>query len=648
MAEVRPILDEIWERLRRANVGNDLAIIEYIATLLIADITWPFDVERPQKPKVRYNPDDEWLTSRLRFAAQQMSSQSIEEGIAELFNTHVLFYTSRSREEGSYPTPRHIVEFMINLLQIKPQHSFADFACGSGGFLIQRYQDKRSNQGRSTRRSNTQKGKTVGVEISPNWARIALANLLLHQVAATHVKIHIGDSVRLCGPGGELERDTFDRIAISPPLDVSIEVSQFQELLQEMRRAKSQGRKGEFSLDSDNIFTYLLQRKLSAQGKGALIVSTSTVTRASSKSQFVRRSLIEDREVQAVIQLNADALNPFTEETAYILLINKQPRDTVWFFQAQKDGYEPGMKRDLTQSPDYGPAFNDFPLIETAAQMTGREDILQHIDNPAQPISYHFVHANDEYVGCIIKSQRNTGIRIIQYEKIGSQPTLHIMISENQSLHIPLPHSNWPPPRTQMIFQQGDPDQMIAITPDGRCIGITVPISEISAHNDNLLPENYFQQYIPDNKDDRFSSSFPLAQPESVITDEGESDAPPPSQSEQDQPFEIPQIVNITEPTWSFGNVQHTVWAAIKLRFSTENYAAPFTSTQLIDALENNVAVPEIFSSLTLFERLGLIIRVNILPDQNTVPKTYYRRITARDIEHAWEQKDSKIVFPTD
>lgn len=160
MADVRTVLSGVWSELQQVNVVDDLAIIEYIAALLVEEkielegSTWPFDEQlKPQKPRVRYNPDDYKLKSQLRSAIRALPTQHnniatlpfdeyTSESIARLFDQHVLFFPSRYPESGASPTPRHIIDFMLNILQIRPEHSFADFACGSGGFLIGEFSSK--------------------------------------------------------------------------------------------------------------------------------------------------------------------------------------------------------------------------------------------------------------------------------------------------------------------------------------------------------------------------------------------------------------------------------------------------------------------------------------------------------------------------
>jgi len=72
-----------------------------------------------------------------------------------------------------------VVKHMINMAQVELVHSLADFACGTGGFLVH---------------ANWEKGALrQGVEISPEWANLALANVFLHDIEPN---ITFGNSLR--------------------------------------------------------------------------------------------------------------------------------------------------------------------------------------------------------------------------------------------------------------------------------------------------------------------------------------------------------------------------------------------------------------------------------------------------------------------
>ena len=107
---------------------------------------------------------------------------------------------------GRYPTPRHIARSMVNLVAFQHGQKLADLACGSGGLLVA---------------AADLKPAVTGVEISPNWARIAWANLVLHDLP--DAEIHIDNAFATFAYGELTQR--FDYILINPPFGENVDRS---------------------------------------------------------------------------------------------------------------------------------------------------------------------------------------------------------------------------------------------------------------------------------------------------------------------------------------------------------------------------------------------------------------------------------------
>ena len=165
MASVRELLSYVWAHYRVSRaIADDFAIISSIAAILL-------EKSGLEAPNIRAQAVlSEWaeagqVLSLLEEAANKAG------GVATLLDRHVFFRLPTMLPGGRYPTPRHIVQSMLRLVEVKPHHHLGDFACGSGGFLA--YRPK--NAGTTA--------QTVGIEISPEWARLALTNVRLHGLA---------------------------------------------------------------------------------------------------------------------------------------------------------------------------------------------------------------------------------------------------------------------------------------------------------------------------------------------------------------------------------------------------------------------------------------------------------------------------------
>src|SRR5262245_18816330 len=157
MPSVRELLNQVWALFRQAGIVDDLDIIEHIAALLLPkDISESNDEIRPRIP-ARLGVDINNVVKQLLAEAADQT-----DGAATLFDCHVLFRLPSMLSGGGYPTPRHIVASLLQLADVAPTHCLGDFACGSGGFLVHRM------PGNSDLR-----GQTIGIELVPEWARLA-------------------------------------------------------------------------------------------------------------------------------------------------------------------------------------------------------------------------------------------------------------------------------------------------------------------------------------------------------------------------------------------------------------------------------------------------------------------------------------------
>jgi type I restriction enzyme M protein len=626
MTDVRSRLDDVWERLRKVGIVDDLAIVEYIAALLIEDKPWSFDDkdQKPTKSEVRGDSPDNTLKSLLEKAASEINRNNPAQDTADLLNRHVLFYSSKYLGRGVYPTPRHIVDFMMDLLQVKPEHDFADFACGSGGFLVRRYLQARLS---GSEKVSVSWGCTVGVELAHEWTRLAHANLLLHGISKRQVDIYTGNILRLCGTD-PLASMLFDRIALSPPLDILIQ-SPVQGLSLALPRWNPA------TLDSASLFTYLMYSKLKQDAQGICLVSTSTVSRHSRSAQTLREFVIGAKAVKAVIELNSNALSPFTAERAYILMLHKQVQPSIWFLRIERDGYGAGLYRDLMQEPSSIPE-NDLPFIQQIINPT--------TDMPEErsgDITYRRIVCQNKFVGILIKAEENARITSIVQDNRSSQLVIHLKQNDKNNVkteHITLPIQT---ASSQEVFQGGTPGQHLAISYDGRLLGVTVSVEELIQHKYDLLPATYLRRHWPDPK---ASKSVPRTSKirKATTVDNGpaighakkvpsqeekaassqETITPDPSISQ------LPPIIDLPNIEPILGAKQLTIWRAIKEQYSTEQYALHFTASQLTNTLPDQYR-QHVVATLRLLERFGLIVCVQM----NEETYDYYRLVTKGDLK---------------
>lgn len=349
-------LNRVWSIFRSAGIADDLTIIEYVARLLLDESGLEIDLDERRLP--RRPPQREQLESikhGLEFAAEQVEGSDELERFAQLFDQHVLFRLSDMLAGGRYPTPRHITHFMRTLAQVGPTDSLADFACGSGGLLI-------------GRPLSDPPPKTIGYEISPEWAKIARANLLLHGFPLNEETIQDGNAltnetalapIRAANFSPSIFSSTppraekFDCILMNPPFGEKVDPWSSQEAL------------GQKISKSETALISLALLNLAPGGTAGFLSPSGLLFTNSTTDQSLRQKLVDENTLEAVVAFPKDAFQPYSPlQTNLLLFKNAQPPDNhrVWFFELEQDGYPSGRSRDLTQYPP--PQTSDFPFIE--------------------------------------------------------------------------------------------------------------------------------------------------------------------------------------------------------------------------------------------------------------------------------------------
>ena len=97
-------------------------------------------------------------------------------------------------DTGQFRTPRHIIDFMVEVIDPKKNEIILDPACGTAGFLISSYKHiLRANtdangEGQLTPDEKTRLAQNIkGYDISPDMVRLSLVNLYLHGFADPHI-----------------------------------------------------------------------------------------------------------------------------------------------------------------------------------------------------------------------------------------------------------------------------------------------------------------------------------------------------------------------------------------------------------------------------------------------------------------------------
>lgn len=306
---------------------------------------------------------------------------------------------------GQFRTPRHIIQLMVRMLDPKPDERIADPACGTGGFLISAMeyimQQWTSDEGiirevvqgddgqeveniiysadkLSAEQRQHLKGEHLltGFDFDASMLRIAAMNLVMHGV--DDPGIHYQDTLSQSFSENEkvswAEEDAFDVVLANPPFKGSLDQDVVSPSL--MRVTKT----GKTEL----LFIAQILRMLKLGGRSATIVPQGVLFGSSNAHKSLRKALIEDNQLDAVINLPSGVFKPYAGvETAILLFTKGGETDRVWFYNVKDDGFSLDDKRDKKYDSDFA---GDLPKVLEGWQIGDKSNVTSDRNDKSQEV----------------------------------------------------------------------------------------------------------------------------------------------------------------------------------------------------------------------------------------------------------------------
>ncbi|MGH7285006.1 MAG: type I restriction-modification system subunit M [Polyangiaceae bacterium] len=263
---------------------------------------------------------------------------------------------------GQFRTPRHIIRFMVEMLEPKPTEIVGDPACGTAGFLVVAMQyllekftsSKGIIAGENGEkiytgdklepyRDHIQNKMFHGFDFDSTMLRIASMNLMLHGV--DNPDIHYQDTLSNSFPEKFAKQATagFDVILANPPFKGSLDAEDVHPSLTQKVKTKK----------TELLFVALVLRMLKKGGRSATIVPDGVLFGSSKGHVALRQMLIDDNQLEAVISLPSGVFRPYAGVSTAILVFTKGgATDHVFFYKVGDDGFSLDDKRDAVKEND--------------------------------------------------------------------------------------------------------------------------------------------------------------------------------------------------------------------------------------------------------------------------------------------------------
>lgn len=250
---------------------------------------------------------------------------------------YMLSKIASAGQNGQFRTPRHIIQLMVEMTAPTPKDVICDPASGTCGFLVAAGEYLRNHHPGILRdnalRDHFHNRMFHGFDFDNTMLRIGSMNMLLHGVE--NPDVHYRDSLAQDHAG---EEERYSLVLANPPFAGSLDYENCAKELQHVVKTKK----------TELLFLALFLRLLKPGGRAAVIVPDGVLFGSSQAHKVLRRALVEEQKLDAVIKLPSGVFKPYAGVSTAILLFTKTNSggtDQVWFYDVQADGYSLDDKR---------------------------------------------------------------------------------------------------------------------------------------------------------------------------------------------------------------------------------------------------------------------------------------------------------------
>lgn len=261
-------------------------------------------------------------------------------------------------DAGQFRTPRHIIKFMVEAIDPSIEDSILDPACGTAGFLVAAYEHIRDKTKLSQEEKTKLSQNIHGIDIDPGMAKIARVNLYLHGFKTPNIE----EDDTLTNEDLWLQQK-YDVILANPPF---------------MTPKGGISPHSHFSVKSNRaevLFVDYIAEHLKLRGRAAVIVPEGIIFQSAGAYKSLRKKLVEENYLLAVVSLPAGVFQPYSGVKTSILFLDRElaaKTDEVLFVKVENDGYDLGAQRREIEKNDLPRALEE--IREFKAKILGSKE----------------------------------------------------------------------------------------------------------------------------------------------------------------------------------------------------------------------------------------------------------------------------------
>ena len=268
---------------------------------------------------------------------------------------YLLSKVATAGTNGQFRTPRHIIKMMVELVKPAPDDTIIDPAMGSAGFLIEAQSYLRENhpelflhQESLEHFNNTM---FYGNDMDRTMLRIGAMNMLLHGVENPNISYRDSLSEQ------NTDDEKYSLVLANPPFKGSLDYEAVSADLLKVTKTKK----------TELLFLALFLRILKKGGRAAVIVPDGVLFGSSKAHKQIRKEIIENNKLDAVISMPSGVFKPYAGVSTAILIFTKtgsSDTDKVWFYDMKADGLSLDDKRQEIADNDIPDIIERFNHLE--------------------------------------------------------------------------------------------------------------------------------------------------------------------------------------------------------------------------------------------------------------------------------------------
>lgn len=257
---------------------------------------------------------------------------------------YLLSKIAQSGLNGQFRTPRHIIKMIVRMTDPKADDVICDPACGTAGFLVEAGEYLKENKKDEIFYDNRNRAHYMnemfyGYDMDRTMLRIGAMNMMTHGISNPFIEYR--DSLS----DQNADKAKYSLILANPPFKGSLDAEIVSTDLLKVCKTKK----------TELLFLALFLRMLKVGGRCACIVPDGVLFGSSTAHKAIRREIIENNRLQAVISMPSGVFKPYAGVSTAVLVFTKTGyggTDKVWFYDMKADGFSLDDKRTPVQDND--------------------------------------------------------------------------------------------------------------------------------------------------------------------------------------------------------------------------------------------------------------------------------------------------------